>query len=89
MSAFSPHSSSHWVDHQRPAVLDHDGMCQPLQPDWLAWLPVLACVALLSLASLFSLDRLLWSPRTRLHSWWRAPPRAGRVCLVRVCVSRT
>ncbi len=81
-------ASAHWVA-QHPAVLSHDGVCQPLQPDWLAWLPVLACVALLPLAVLFSLDMILWRTRTRLHSWWRASPRAGRVCLVRVCVSRT
>lgn len=88
--ALGPHdASSHRVDHQHSAVLSHDGVCQPLQPDWLAWLPVLACVALLPLALLFCLDTLLWRTRTRLHSWWRASPRAGRVCLVRVCVSRT
>lgn len=81
--------SSHWVDHQDPAVLSHDGVCQPLLPSWLAWLPVLACVAVLPLASLFVLDTAPWQLRTRLRGWWRGPPRAGRVCLLRVCVSRT
>lgn len=76
------------VKHAPPSALNHGSVCQPLLPDWLAWLPVLACVALLPFASLLSLDTILRQPRTRLRSWWRAPPRAGRVCLVRVCVSR-
>lgn len=86
---FQHDASSHWGGDKQPAGISHDGVCKPLLPAWLAWLPVLACVALLPLEVLFSVGSVLWGPRTRFRSWWRAPPRAGRVCLVRVCVSRT
>lgn len=82
-------ASSPWAERPSPAMLHGDGVCQPILPGSLIWVPVLGCVGLLVLASLFALDMVRWRPRTRLRSWWRAPPWAGRVCLVRVCVSRT
>lgn len=77
----------HW-DSDKHAALSGD-VCKPLLPSWLGWLPLLTCVALLSLAALLTLGASLRGSRAHLREWWRAPPRAGRVCLLRVCVSRT
>ena len=83
------HAASHWDGHQHSSAVGHGEVCKPVLPSWPAWLPVLACVALLPLATPLAPGTAPWRPRTRLRSWWRAPPRAGRVCLLRVCVSRT
>ena len=78
----------HW-DGDEHAVLSGD-VCQPLLPGWPSWLPLLICIALLPLAALLTLGaNFLRAERSDLGSWWRAPPRAGRVCLLRVCVHRT
>ena len=87
VQATPQHADPHW-DDQHAALTDHDP-CHPLQPDWPSWLPLLTCVALLSFAALLLVDPNLGERRTHLLAWWRAPPHAGRVCLVRVCVSRT
>lgn len=90
------HSSSdhsHRGQHgsgQHVAWVGHGGLCQPLLPVWLSWLPMLACVALISLATVREPGASATERgRAQRRAWWRAPPWAGRVCLQRVCVSRT
>lgn len=69
-------------------AMSHDELCKPLLPWWSHVLPTLPCIALLAWAGLIVVA-VAWRPRTRGLPWWRGPPRSGRVCLHRVCVSRT
>lgn len=82
------HRGQHW-SKQHAAWVSHGALCQPLLPGWLSWLPMLACVALISLATVLELRVSAARGRPSRCGWWRAPPWAGRVCLLRVCVSRT